>query len=139
MKALEERGTGLTFAILVDDRLVGVCGLYRIDTNLKTADMGLIIGTPFWGRGHATAAGRILLAHGFGTMGFQSVQSNCLAWNARAKRLLERLGFQLMHEGPPPPGSKFPPNELYQYWSLTKDQWKSMIEPASMTSSAQKQ
>jgi RimJ/RimL family protein N-acetyltransferase len=138
MKGLEERGTGLIFVILVDDRVVGVCGLFRIDADLKTADLGFMIGTPFWGRGHATAAGRVLLAHGFGTMGLQSVQSSCLLWNAAAMRVLEKLGFQPTHEGPPPPGSKFPATERYQYWLLTKGQWKSMNEPVSMTSSEQR-
>jgi RimJ/RimL family protein N-acetyltransferase len=138
MKGLEERGKGLTFAILADDRVVGICGLYRIDIDQRTADLGLIIGTAFWGHGHATAAGRILLAHGFGAMGLQSVQADCLTWNVRAIRVLNRLGFQPSHEGPPPPGSKFPPTERYQYWLLTKNQWKSVSEPASTTSSAQK-
>lgn len=139
MKGLEERGTGLTFVILADGRVVGVCGLYRIDPSLRTADLGLIVGTPFWGRGHATAASRALLAHGFSTMGLQSVQANCLIWNARAMRLLEKLGFQPSHEGSPPPGSKFPATERYQYWSLTKDQWKSMNKPVSMPCCDQKQ
>jgi RimJ/RimL family protein N-acetyltransferase len=139
MKGLEERGTGLTFVILVDDRVVGVCGLYKIDTNLRTADLGFMVGTPFWGRGHATAASRVLLACGFSTMGLQSVQANCLVWNAAAIRVLEKLGFQPSHEGPPPPGSKFPAIERYQYWSLTGDHWKSMNEPVSMPSSVEKQ
>ena len=139
MKGLEERGTGLTFVILVDDLLVGVCGLYRIDTNLRTADLGFMIGPPFWGRGHATAASRVLLAHAFDAMGLQSVQSSCLNWNARAMRVLEKLGFQPSHEGSPPPGSKFPATERYQYWLLTRDHWRSMNEPVSMPSCCQKE
>ena len=132
MKGLEERGTGLTFVILVDDRVVGVCGLYRIDNGLRTADLGFMVGTPFWGRGYATAASRALLARGFAMMELQSVKANCLVWNVAAMRVLEKLGFQPSHEGPPPTGSKFPATERYQYWSLAKDHWRSMNEPVSM-------
>jgi len=123
MRSLEENGTGFTFVILVDNRVVGVCGLYGVDDKRKAASLGFFIGTAHWRRGYATAGSRILLARGFSIMGLRSVQASCLAWNAGAIRVLTKLGFQPSHEGLPPPGSKFSATERYLYWSMTRDQW----------------
>jgi RimJ/RimL family protein N-acetyltransferase len=123
MKSMAVRGTGFTFVILADTRVVGACGLYRIDSERKTADLGFFVGTAYWRRGYATEASRVLLARAFLVMGLQSVRASCLAWNAGAVRVLSKLGFQRSHEGPPPPGSKFPASERHRYWSMTRDQW----------------
>lgn len=123
MKSMEERGTGFTFVILADNRVVGACGLYRVDSERRTADLGFFVGTTYWRRGYATAASRVLLARAFIGMGLRSVRASCLAWNAGAARVLSKLGFQPSHEGPPPPGSKFPATERHRYWLMTRDQW----------------
>jgi ribosomal-protein-alanine N-acetyltransferase len=132
MKSLEEKGTGFTFVILADNRVVGACGLYRVDSERKTADLGFFVGTPYWGRGYATAASRVLLARGFTVMGLCSVQAGCLAWNIGATRVLTKLGFQPSHEGPPPPGSKFRETERHRYWSMTREQWAAARDTVSI-------
>ena len=123
MQSLQEKGTGLTFAIVADGSVVGACGLYRIDCERGIAELGFFVGKRYWRRGYAASAGRILLARAFVGVGLRSVQASCLARNDGAKAVLKRLGFQPAHEGPPPPGSKFPPEERHHYWKLDREQW----------------
>jgi ribosomal-protein-alanine N-acetyltransferase len=120
MMRLEELRTGRMFVILANDVVVGVCGLYGIDSASETAELGFFVASAYWRHGYATAGSRLLLTRGFVEMGLQSVHAGCLMWNDGAKRVLQKLGFQALHEGPPPPHSKFPQTERYIYWSLAK-------------------
>jgi len=132
MKSLEEKGAGRTFVIVADGSVVGACGLYRIDREHGIAEMGFFVGKRYWRRGYASSAGRTLLARAFTGTGLRSVQASCLAWNAGAKATLKKLGFQPAHEEPPPPGSKFPPEERHQYWKLDREQWVMLEQTAKI-------
>ena len=123
MKRLEELRTGQIFVILVNDLVVGVCGLYGIDNVSGTAELGFFVGSDYWRHGYATAGSGLLLTAGFVDMGLKSVRASCLTWNDGAKRVLHKLGFQALNEGPPPPKSKFPQTEKYLYWSLAKNRY----------------
>jgi ribosomal-protein-alanine N-acetyltransferase len=46
-----------------------------------------------WGRGHASAAVRQVMAHAFGTLGLRRIVAETQSANAASVRLLERLGF----------------------------------------------
>ncbi|MBZ5498696.1 MAG: GNAT family N-acetyltransferase [Acidobacteriia bacterium] len=123
MKRLEELGTGQIFVILINDLVVGVCGLYGIDKASGSAELGFFVGSDYWRHGYASAGSSLLLMDGFVEMGLKSVRASCLTWNDGAKRVLQKLGFQALHEGPPPPNSKFPQTEKYLYWSLDKTRY----------------
>ena len=124
MKVRREQGRALTFAILTDNCVVGVCQLGSRDRTISdSAELGFFVGKSFWGRGYATKASRLVLAHAFRELGLTSVSAACLAWNTGAVRVLEKLGFEFTHTGPPPRGSKFPKTEQFQYWILTSEGW----------------
>ena len=124
MKALREQGRALTFAMLVDSRVVGVCQFGNRDRTISdSGELGFFTGKAFWGHGYATEGSRLLLILAFSELGVNSVSSSCLAWNTGAIRVLKKLGFESTHAGSPPRGSKFPKTEQFQYWILTREAW----------------
>jgi RimJ/RimL family protein N-acetyltransferase len=124
MKVLREQGRALTFAVLVNSRVVGVCQLGNRDRTISdSGELGFFTGKAFWGRGYATEGSRLLLMLAFSELGLNAVSSSCLAWNTGAIRVLKKLGFESTHTGSPPQGSKFPQTEQFQYWILTREAW----------------
>ncbi len=124
MRVHREQGRALTFAILADNCVVGVCQLASRDRTLSdSAELGFFVGKPFWGRGYATEASRLVLAQAFRELGLTSISASCLACNTGAVGVLKKLGFEFTHAGPPPRGSKFPKTEQFQYWILTSEVW----------------
>ena len=124
MKAFREQKRALTFAILADSCVIGVCQLGSRDHTISdSGELGFLTGKPFWGRGYATEGSCLLLTFAFCELRLNSVSSSCLAWNTGAIRVLKKLGFEFTHTGSPPQGSKFPKTEQFQYWILTREAW----------------
>lgn len=90
LRAKKER---FIFAIMVESKLVGVCGLS--ECTASSANVGYWIGKPYWGRGYATRAGEKLVAYAFSQRGFSQLHSNCLLDNRASYRVLEKIGFHL--------------------------------------------
>jgi RimJ/RimL family protein N-acetyltransferase len=85
------------FAIrtLVDDRLIGLIGLYTIFLPQREALMGIQIGErDYWGKGYGTDALRVLLRYAFGELNLQRVSLSVLEGNERAMRSYEKCGFR---------------------------------------------
>jgi len=101
--ARELRREGSLYAFAVVDRtegLVGVSSLMSVDRSRRTGHLGYWTGRPYWGRGYATAAGRLVLAFGLGELGLTSIRASCLTSNAASARVLIKLGFEADGSGP---------------------------------------
>lgn len=86
------------FFLVVDaeDRPVGHAALYRIDRQARTAEFGILLGDPaVWGHGLGTAVTRSLVEHGFTVLGLNRIHLEVLVTNERARRVYEKLGFQV--------------------------------------------
>ncbi len=86
------RGEGYAFAVLAGGELVGACGLKEVHD--RQADLGYWIGVPYWGRGYATEAARLVVAFAFGALGLERVTAHALLSNPASCRVLERVGFR---------------------------------------------
>jgi diamine N-acetyltransferase len=76
-------------------RPIGVTSLTAIDLHGATATFRILIGARGdRGRGYGTEAMRLVLAHGFGTLGLRTVTLDVFAFNERAMRIYEQLGFR---------------------------------------------
>lgn len=83
-----------SFAITIDDRLVGGCGLkLREDIERCSAEIGYWIGKPYWGRGLTTAAVRAVTAHAFENLGLLRVYALPFEENLASARVLEKAGY----------------------------------------------
>src|SRR5918996_1248582 len=59
--AQRQLGNEINFAIMVDDGLVGVCGVLNITGTPRRGELGYWIGVPYWNRGYASiAAGELV-------------------------------------------------------------------------------
>ena len=80
---------------LETDTSIGWCALFcQIAVN-RRASLGIIIGDKaYWGRGYGEDAVRLTLDYGFGVLGLNSVELGVYAFNRRAIRCYEKVGFR---------------------------------------------
>ncbi len=86
-------GAAYHYAIIEAGRCVGVCGLKDVDPTRRAGEAGYWLGRPYWGRGVATAAMRLLLEIAQLDLGLRLVTASTLEHNERSVRVLEKLGF----------------------------------------------
>jgi RimJ/RimL family protein N-acetyltransferase len=83
---------------LADDQLIGELGLDIVDWSGRDAFVGLGIGeTEYWSKGYGTDVMNILLRFAFTEINLKRVTLTVFAYNPRAIRSYEKVGFQ--HEG----------------------------------------
>lgn len=104
--SLLQRRLGLEygFAIFAATTLVGSCALVAVTRS--GAEFGYWIGRPYWGRGYATAAGRLALDFARSALGLPRLRANCLETNTASRRVLEKLGFRRCRRVAAPPGPR---------------------------------
>jgi len=73
--------------------VIGSCG-FRVGFRPGELELGFTIAQPYWGRRYATEAAACLRV-GFERLGATQILSLTMPENARARRLLQRLGFHL--------------------------------------------
>ncbi|MDF2629784.1 MAG: putative acetyltransferase [Symbiobacteriaceae bacterium] len=75
-------------------RLVGSVRLWRVSERNRSAMLTIFIGEKqAWNRGYGQDALRLALRHAFTNMGLHRVELNVFAFNERAIRCYERVGF----------------------------------------------
>ncbi len=121
-----------SYAILRDTGLVGLCSLRGITSEPRTARLAYLIGRRHRHRGYATEATGMLVAFGFRCLTLDRIYSSCRPDNARARRVLEKLGFRYTHEGPmpdPDPGQ----SERQLHYECSRRQWEARTQQRSHT------
>lgn len=86
----------VTFALraIDDDRLVGMTRLYDIQSNHRTAVLGLGIGRETeWGKGFGTDASKVTIRYGFQELNLYRIWLDVFGYNERAQALYRKLGF----------------------------------------------
>jgi RimJ/RimL family protein N-acetyltransferase len=73
--------------------LIGTCSLFALDATHRRATIGYALARPHWGRGYATEALQLALAHAFGALAMHRVEADVDPRNIASLRLLERVGF----------------------------------------------
>ncbi len=83
--------------VILDERgrLIGRTGLFAIDRQAGSAELGIIIGErDCWGQGYGRAAVRALVAFAFGELGLRKIILYTYPENTRARRAFQAAGFQ---------------------------------------------
>ena len=79
-----------------DSRPIGTIDLHEVDLVNGSASLGIAIGDPDdTGRGHGTDALHALVDFGFGELRLERIWLDVYAYNERARRVYERVGFVL--------------------------------------------
>jgi [ribosomal protein S5]-alanine N-acetyltransferase len=83
-------GVSLTDA----ETLIGLVTLFSVQRFQCRAEVGYLLGSPYWGRGYAQEALRAALGYGFDALELERVEADIDPRNAASCRLVERLGFR---------------------------------------------
>lgn len=84
-----------TFAITVDEKVVGSIGIFRQgNIHRQTAELGYYIAEEYWGKGIMTGAVRQICAYVFEKSDIIRIYAEPFAYNAASCRVLEKAGFQ---------------------------------------------
>ncbi|MCY3582688.1 MAG: GNAT family N-acetyltransferase [Chloroflexi bacterium] len=84
-----------TFAIIEAelDRFAGTMGIHPVHQH-KRAEVGYWIGLPFWGRGLATQALRLIIQFGFEELGLNRIAAGHFAGNPASGRVMQKAGMR---------------------------------------------
>lgn len=94
----ENKGHEFHYAIVVDEVLVGMVGITRIDWENKTGEIGYWIGTPYWGKGYATEAVKQMTKIGFEELKLVHIVAIILKRNPISMRVVEKVGYRYIGE-----------------------------------------
>jgi RimJ/RimL family protein N-acetyltransferase len=90
-----EQDVLLGIVVRETDRLIGACGLNRIDAKNRSAPFGIFLGDKgSWNQGHGTEATRLIVGYAFDTLNLHRVWLHVFEDNARAIRCYEKTGFR---------------------------------------------
>lgn len=80
---------------LNSNTVIGHIGLYNIDTESKSAEIGILIGNPgIHGRGIGTKTTRALVSYAFNRLGLHRVYAYVIVENEASLRMFRKCGFQ---------------------------------------------
>lgn len=79
---------------------VGTVGLIIKSEEQRVAELGIVVGRAYWGKGIGTSAVRLVNGYAFTTLGLTEIQAEVLQRNLASVRLLEKAGFHLLHAIP---------------------------------------
>jgi len=79
----------------LDGEPIGICSLEEIDARARSAEVGIWLGKPYWGKGYGTDAVRVLARFGFRSLNLQRLHLHVYATNDKAIRAYEKVGFQV--------------------------------------------
>jgi ribosomal-protein-alanine N-acetyltransferase len=63
------------------------------DVYRKSAEIGYFIAEPFWNKGIASAAVKIIVEFGFSNLGMMRIQTGVYEYNPASQHVLEKCGF----------------------------------------------
>lgn len=82
------------FAIAIEDEIVGGTGLdLQTDVFRRSAEIGIWLGEPYWGRGIATEAVRAMTSFAFAHFDVCRIFAGVFEWNPTGMRVLEKAGY----------------------------------------------
>jgi RimJ/RimL family protein N-acetyltransferase len=75
---------------------IGNMGLFAFDKVAHNAEVGIVIGEKdYWDQGYGTEAMKLMLKHGFNTLNLHRIMLKVYAYNERAIRTYEKVGYVL--------------------------------------------
>ena len=85
----------MTFAIDYAGQLCGVIGLVaQQDVYRKTAEIGYWIGEPFWNKGIATEAVKLITEYGLNQLDLIRIHTGVFEYNTSSMKVLEKCGYK---------------------------------------------
>src|SRR5438477_5359475 len=108
---------------------VGTVGLTLKPNEECKAALGIVVARPLWSKGIGTSAASRVTRYAFTTLGVTEIQAEVLQRNSASIRLLEKVGFQLLHVIP---ATASEPEELLRY-VLSRRRHSAAFRPQAST------
>lgn len=87
------------FAVCYNEKTVGEIQLKYIDFDKRCGTMSIAFANDqYKNHGWGTEAEQLLVKHAFEELGLDTVYADCVHRNKRSQHVLEKVGFQYMHE-----------------------------------------
>jgi ribosomal-protein-alanine N-acetyltransferase len=93
----QRQGRSALFAVVAPatDVAVGIVQIRFLEGDCRTAEWGVALGAPYWGRGLFTEAAAIIARFAFETMGVERLEARSRVDNARANAAFRKIGAVL--------------------------------------------
>ena len=88
-----EKGLGSNYAIIINNRIVGVIGFHPIDRSNHVAEIGYWISEEHQGKGIVTNSCKALIKQAFESLNINRLQIPAAEHNIKSRSIPERLGF----------------------------------------------
>ena len=90
-------GTFFDFALIHKEsgRMIGTCGLTRVDAENRTAEIGYVLSEAFQHQGLGNEAVQTILAFVFSELGFHRAEARFMKGNTASLRVMEKNGMHL--------------------------------------------
>ena len=100
LENLKSREDNIHFSIVIlseddSEKLIGNCGLHKIDWKNRVANVGIVIGEKeYQNKGLGTEAMKLLVQYGFITLNLNRIQLEVHKFNVRALMSYKKVGFK---------------------------------------------
>jgi len=95
IETFRDQKKSFVFAIVYNEEYVGNIGLVpETDVYRKSAELGYFIGEPYWNKGIATKAIKLICDFGFQNLDIVRIHSGIYEYNKASQRVLEKCGFE---------------------------------------------
>lgn len=85
---------GFSVVALDDDDLIGHIMMWGGDLPVRAANIAVLIGREYWGKGFGTDAVAVGTAYGFNELGFHRIGLEVWSYNTRAISAYKRVGYE---------------------------------------------
>jgi hypothetical protein len=94
MRAIGPEALAMGVHVRADNRLIGSCAFSQLDADNGSTLFHITIGEhDAWGHGYGSEATRLMVDHAFDSLGLHRVALTVFAFNERAIRAYQRVGF----------------------------------------------
>ena len=94
IRLTQKENPQMSFAIEYDGQFSGMVGLVpQTDVYKKTAEIGYWLGEPYWSKGIATIAVKLLTDYGFNERGFIRIHTGIFEYNTASMNVLIKNGY----------------------------------------------
>lgn len=78
----------------MDGMVIGAIGLFEIDFDARSCEIGYSLGSRWWGKGYGTEAALAVKDFAFKQMGIHRIQGTCHPENSASENILKKIGMQ---------------------------------------------
>lgn len=107
------RKDSATFAVMLDEAVIGEVVLKHIDHEKKQCELGIhLINDSVKSKGYGTKAEKLAIERAFSELELNTVLADCIINNTRSRQIIEKLGFDFIEE-----------KDGFRYYKLEKEKY----------------